>query len=57
MRIRSLRTLWTRWRDQRCDRAVDAAWTAQVAEQEATRREILDALDADAERRRLGGPR
>jgi hypothetical protein len=57
VRIWPLTTLWARWRVDRCDRAVDTAWTAQVAEQEATRREILAALDEHAERRRLGGPR
>lgn len=62
MRIRPLRTLRARWRADRRDRAVDAAWQAEVAEQEAvrreaTRREILAALTEHDERRRLGGTR
>jgi hypothetical protein len=57
MRIRPLRTLLARWRAARRDRAVDAAWQADVAEQEAIRRQVLAALDAHDERRRLGGSR
>jgi hypothetical protein len=56
MRMWPLTTLLTRWRADRRDRAVDAAWQADV-DRAREERQILAAIGDHYERRRLGGPR
>jgi hypothetical protein len=56
MRIWPFTMLWTRWRTDRRDRAVDAAWQAQAREHQAARRRILDAAHRDDDRPGWTGP-